>query len=49
MSSPKLDNGDISVSQSAYMEKMLGIPGISYANGVPTPYAATQTPKDDDD
>jgi len=49
MSITKLDNGDISVSQPAYIEKMLEIAGMSDANGVPTPYAATQTPKEDDD
>jgi hypothetical protein len=49
MSITRLENGDIALSQPAYIEKMLEIAGMSDAKGAPTPYAATLTPMKDDD
>ena len=49
MSVSKLPNGDISISQPAYIEKMLQIAGMSEASGVSIPYTVTQVPKEDDD
>ena len=49
MSINRLENGDISISQPAYIEKMLDIAGMTEANGAPTPYAVTQTPMQDDE
>jgi hypothetical protein len=48
MSINKLDNGNISISQPAYIDKMLDIAGMTEASGAPTPYATTQSPRDDD-
>ena len=39
MSITKLPNGDISISQPAYIEKMLEIAGMTEAKGVPIPFA----------
>ena len=42
MSITKLDNGNISVSQPAFIEKMLDIDGMTEASGDSTAYATTQ-------